>query len=92
MSKAFLAVFEAHPNSIIQAIAYKVTGPALPQAMRVVRYRPGDAQLDVGEDPTTHQSLETDVEIEVPLFQPPALVHRLEEHSNGQSPADKQPW
>jgi hypothetical protein len=37
-SKRFHTVFKTHPNSVLRAVAYNVTGPALPQAMRVVRF------------------------------------------------------
>jgi hypothetical protein len=37
-SKQFHTVFKTHPNSIIRAVAYNITGPALPQAMRVIRH------------------------------------------------------
>jgi hypothetical protein len=36
-SKALYAVFQAHPNSIVRAVAYSVVGSALPQALRLVR-------------------------------------------------------
>ncbi|KAJ7898993.1 hypothetical protein B0H13DRAFT_2664456 [Mycena leptocephala] len=38
VSKAFHSVFQSHPKSITRAVAYNVIGPALPQALRVVRY------------------------------------------------------
>ncbi|KAF8164480.1 hypothetical protein K438DRAFT_1984628 [Mycena galopus ATCC 62051] len=38
VSKAFCNVFQTHPMSIMQAVAYNVVGPALPQALRVVRF------------------------------------------------------
>ncbi|KAJ7501048.1 hypothetical protein B0H11DRAFT_1993456 [Mycena galericulata] len=38
VSKAFYRVFRSHPKSITRAVAYNVVGPALPQALRVVRY------------------------------------------------------
>ncbi|KAL0571536.1 hypothetical protein V5O48_010427 [Marasmius crinis-equi] len=38
-SKAFHNVFRLHPKSILRAVAYNVLGPALPQALRYVRYR-----------------------------------------------------
>ncbi|KAJ7440805.1 hypothetical protein B0H11DRAFT_2098339 [Mycena galericulata] len=38
VSKAFYRVFRSHPKSITHAVAYNVVGPALPQALRVVRY------------------------------------------------------
>ncbi|RDB14571.1 hypothetical protein Hypma_016314 [Hypsizygus marmoreus] len=41
-SKSFYAVFEAHPNSVIRAVAYNAVGPALPQALRVLRSHPPD--------------------------------------------------
>lgn len=39
-SKHFHTVFRTHPTSVFRAVAYNVTGPVLPQAMRVVRYSP----------------------------------------------------
>lgn len=36
-SKAFNAIFEAHPQSIIRNVAYREVGAALPQALRLVR-------------------------------------------------------
>ncbi|KAJ7752383.1 hypothetical protein B0H16DRAFT_1317503 [Mycena metata] len=38
VSKAFYCVFQTHPKSITRAVAYNIVGPALPQALRVVRY------------------------------------------------------
>ncbi|KAF7341678.1 hypothetical protein MSAN_02066100 [Mycena sanguinolenta] len=38
VSKAFHRVFQTHPKSIIRAVSYNVVGPALPQALRVIRY------------------------------------------------------
>lgn len=37
-SKSFHAVYNAYPHSIIRNVAYNVAGPALPQAVRLVRY------------------------------------------------------
>ena len=37
-SRSFYTVFKAHPNSVLRAVVYNVTGPALPQALRVIRY------------------------------------------------------
>lgn len=39
-SKHIYNVFKIHPNSIIRAVAYNITGPALPQAIRLLRYTP----------------------------------------------------
>jgi hypothetical protein len=36
-SKTFYTVFEAHPQSIVRDIAFNQFGPALPQALRLVR-------------------------------------------------------
>ncbi|KAJ7822313.1 hypothetical protein B0H14DRAFT_2828711 [Mycena olivaceomarginata] len=36
--KAFYGVFQAHPKSITRAMAYNIVGPALPQALRMLRY------------------------------------------------------
>ncbi|CAK5276631.1 unnamed protein product [Mycena citricolor] len=38
VSKAFFAVYESHPRSITRCVAYNVVGPALPQALRVLRF------------------------------------------------------
>ncbi|KAK6996804.1 hypothetical protein R3P38DRAFT_3627815 [Favolaschia claudopus] len=37
-SKSFYRVFQTHPKSITRAVAYNAVGPALPQALRVLRY------------------------------------------------------
>ncbi|KAJ7137488.1 hypothetical protein C8R43DRAFT_1019503 [Mycena crocata] len=37
-SKDFRRIFETHPKSITCAVAYNIVGPALPQALRFVRY------------------------------------------------------
>ncbi|KAJ7596041.1 hypothetical protein C8J56DRAFT_1043138 [Mycena floridula] len=39
VSKSFYNVFDAHPNSIVRAVAYNIAGPALRQAMRTARYQ-----------------------------------------------------
>ncbi|KAG7094690.1 hypothetical protein E1B28_005509 [Marasmius oreades] len=49
-AKAFHSVFKLHPKSIIRAVAYNVVGPALPQALRAIRYRI-PAQDDADEQP-----------------------------------------
>ncbi|KAJ7914354.1 hypothetical protein B0H13DRAFT_2002868 [Mycena leptocephala] len=49
--KAFHRVFQAHPKSITRGVAYNVVGPALLQALRVVRY-PCDGYTSDG-DPST---------------------------------------
>ncbi|KAJ7882481.1 hypothetical protein B0H13DRAFT_2048093 [Mycena leptocephala] len=46
--KAFHRVFQAHPKSITRGVAYNVVGPALPQALRVVRY-PCDGYTSDGD-------------------------------------------
>ncbi|KAF7341798.1 hypothetical protein MSAN_02034700 [Mycena sanguinolenta] len=38
VSKAFYRVFQTHPKVITRAVAYTIVGPALPQALRVIRY------------------------------------------------------
>ncbi|KAJ6629809.1 hypothetical protein B0H10DRAFT_1985439 [Mycena sp. CBHHK59/15] len=38
VSKHFYHVYQTHPKSITRAVAYNVVGPALPQALRVIRY------------------------------------------------------
>ncbi|KAJ7820059.1 hypothetical protein B0H14DRAFT_2834431 [Mycena olivaceomarginata] len=39
VSKAFYSVYQTHPKSITRAVAYNIVGPALPQALRVIRYQ-----------------------------------------------------
>ncbi|KAG0703764.1 hypothetical protein DFH29DRAFT_416855 [Suillus ampliporus] len=36
-SKSIYNVFEQHPHSIVRSVAYNLVGPALPQALRLVR-------------------------------------------------------
>ncbi|KAJ7841758.1 hypothetical protein B0H13DRAFT_2365548 [Mycena leptocephala] len=38
VSKACYNVFQTRPNSITRAVAYNMVGPALPQALRAIRY------------------------------------------------------
>ncbi|KAJ7919860.1 hypothetical protein B0H13DRAFT_1708728, partial [Mycena leptocephala] len=38
VSKAFYNVFQTHSKSITRAVAYNIVGPALPQALRAIRY------------------------------------------------------
>jgi hypothetical protein len=61
-SKHFHTVFKTHPNSVLRAVAYNVTGPVLPQAMRVVRYSPKrtDSQQDSLSTPPPTPWGETD--------------------------------
>ncbi|KAG1750068.1 hypothetical protein EDB19DRAFT_1677713 [Suillus lakei] len=42
-SKAIHNVFQQHPRSVVRSVAYNLVGPALPQALRVVRCQ--NAQL-----------------------------------------------
>ncbi|KAJ6535730.1 hypothetical protein B0H19DRAFT_1184067 [Mycena capillaripes] len=37
-SKAFYGVYQTHPKSITRAVTYNIVGPALSQALRVIRY------------------------------------------------------
>jgi len=41
-SKAMHAVFAAHPNSIVEAVAFNVVGDAMPSALNLIRYQPPD--------------------------------------------------
>ncbi|THV02985.1 hypothetical protein K435DRAFT_775164 [Dendrothele bispora CBS 962.96] len=41
-SKSFYEVFQTRPKSTIRAVSFNVVGPALPQALRMVRYNPPD--------------------------------------------------
>ncbi|KAJ3765061.1 hypothetical protein FB446DRAFT_709771 [Lentinula raphanica] len=36
--KQFYRVFQSHPNSVVRAVAYNITGPALPQALECIRH------------------------------------------------------
>ncbi|KAF8207326.1 hypothetical protein K438DRAFT_2077410 [Mycena galopus ATCC 62051] len=54
VSKTFYRVYQTHPKSITYAVAANVVGPALPQALRVIRYPyPPDRQTrdEQGEEP-----------------------------------------
>ncbi|KAK6966613.1 hypothetical protein R3P38DRAFT_906096 [Favolaschia claudopus] len=59
VSKAFYTVYQTHPRSITRAVAYNIVGPALPQALRAIRYPYGDDEVEPGdreyhkEDPDT---------------------------------------
>jgi len=47
-SKTFYDVFSRHSNSIKLAVAYNLVGPALPQALSVVRLREaGDSRASI---------------------------------------------
>ncbi|THU76447.1 hypothetical protein K435DRAFT_879208, partial [Dendrothele bispora CBS 962.96] len=46
-SKSFYEVFQARPKSTIRAVSFNVVGPALPQALRVLRYKPGPVYQDM---------------------------------------------
>ncbi|KAJ4482373.1 hypothetical protein J3R30DRAFT_3458685 [Lentinula aciculospora] len=37
--KSFYQVYQTHPKSIVRAVAYNITGPALPQALECIRHR-----------------------------------------------------
>uniref|UniRef100_A0A0W0FMG1 Uncharacterized protein n=1 Tax=Moniliophthora roreri TaxID=221103 RepID=A0A0W0FMG1_MONRR len=49
-SQSFHNIFRTHPKSILRTVAYNVTGPALPQALRCIRYQLPDTE---DEDPAT---------------------------------------
>ncbi|KAJ7938849.1 hypothetical protein B0H13DRAFT_2301499 [Mycena leptocephala] len=58
VSKAFYCVFQTYPKaggfSITRAVAYNIVGPALPQALRVLRYPyPWDDEDGSSMDPIT---------------------------------------
>ena len=60
-SKHFYAIFKVHSNSIIRSVAYNITGPALYQAMRVIRYTPKQPDLQhSGTSTQTSTWVETD--------------------------------
>lgn len=54
-SKAFHAVFKMHPNSILRAVCYNMAGPALPQAMRALRYSPPQPDSTTANSQQTSQ-------------------------------------
>lgn len=37
-AKSIYTVFQTHPKSILRAVAFNITGPALPQALRCIRH------------------------------------------------------
>ncbi|THV03004.1 hypothetical protein K435DRAFT_836065 [Dendrothele bispora CBS 962.96] len=60
-SKSFYNVYQAHPHSLLLAVACNVIGPALPQALRVVRYRspesaPNDTNGGVADEASGSQT------------------------------------
>ncbi|KAF8073538.1 hypothetical protein FPV67DRAFT_751678 [Lyophyllum atratum] len=61
-SRSFYNLFKNHPNSILRAVAYNLTGPALPQAIRVLRYSDlnNDAETDSSEPPPPRAWQESD--------------------------------
>ncbi|KAJ6629810.1 hypothetical protein B0H10DRAFT_2428161 [Mycena sp. CBHHK59/15] len=50
VSKRFYRVYQTHPKSITRAVAYNVVGPALPQALRFIRYPYPEHSDDGDED------------------------------------------
>ncbi|KAG5636179.1 hypothetical protein H0H81_008914 [Sphagnurus paluster] len=54
--KHFYDIFKNHPNSIVRAVSYNVTGPALPQAIRVLRYTPPDPDASAKDNENTTTS------------------------------------
>ncbi|KAJ7641275.1 hypothetical protein FB45DRAFT_899834 [Roridomyces roridus] len=50
VSKEFLNVYRNHPKSITRAVAYNIVGPALPAAIRLIRY-PLDDHVSTDTDP-----------------------------------------
>ncbi|KAF5343246.1 hypothetical protein D9758_013412 [Tetrapyrgos nigripes] len=78
-SKVFYNVFSQRSKSIVRAVAHNVVGPALPQALRVIRYQlPGtDDQYKVYDD---LPGPESDEALEVPIT--PAEAHGLAENAS----------
>ncbi|KAJ8081063.1 hypothetical protein PM082_017904 [Marasmius tenuissimus] len=61
-TKSFYNVYNAHPNSIRRAVAKNVVGPALPEALRVVRHHDPDDE-DAPEGDTDESAPITNGEI-----------------------------
>ncbi|KAJ7161544.1 hypothetical protein C8R46DRAFT_350922 [Mycena filopes] len=61
VSKAFYNVFQTHPKSITRAVAYNIVGPALPQALRLVRYDMPDDDEDADLSDGIHLSKAADL-------------------------------
>ncbi|KAK7045456.1 hypothetical protein VNI00_007709 [Paramarasmius palmivorus] len=69
-SKSFHNVFKTHPNSILRAVAYNITGPALPQALRCIRYHvsdPDDSETEDEEEMGTVTNTEHETEERAPI-------------------------
>ncbi|KAJ8081550.1 hypothetical protein PM082_007395 [Marasmius tenuissimus] len=62
IAKVFHDVFRLYPTSTLGAVAYNVVGPALPQALRVIRYE--DPDLDEPETDWTGADEYTPIEPE----------------------------
>ncbi|KAF9257939.1 hypothetical protein L218DRAFT_1080639 [Marasmius fiardii PR-910] len=58
-AKAFHNVYKLHPKSIIRAVAYNVVGPALPQALRAIRYSAPGQNADAEDQPEEALDMET---------------------------------
>ncbi|KAK1235943.1 hypothetical protein PQX77_000810 [Marasmius sp. AFHP31] len=61
-TKTFYDVYEAHPNSIRRAVAENVVGPALPEALRVVRHR-DPCDIETEDEDEADESFITNKEI-----------------------------
>ncbi|KAJ6592151.1 hypothetical protein DFH09DRAFT_1306056 [Mycena vulgaris] len=76
VTQAFHRVYQTHPkasrSSITRAVAYKMVGPALPQALRVVRYL---YNHDAPEENDPAEELEDDV-VEKINRQRTAVLHQ----------------
>lgn len=57
VSKAFHAVYSAHPSFIIRSVAYSVAGPALPQLLQFVRYDRESSQTSAKTAPISPQEM-----------------------------------
>ena len=75
-AKAFHNVFQFHPKSILRAVAYNVVGPALPQALRLVRYQHQDPDASGTDDPTDPEGAENGDYAPIKPEETPQLIEK----------------
>ncbi|KAF7789218.1 hypothetical protein EIP86_000159 [Pleurotus ostreatoroseus] len=74
--KSIYGVFQAHPKSIVQAIAFNIVGPALPEAVRLIAYEQDSSPAeDDSEDGSVPPFSRSDTVI---LSDNASVVSRLE--------------
>jgi hypothetical protein len=76
--KSVHSVFKEHPKSITRAVAYNVVGPALPQALFLLKYDSAQTIRDI--DPVTNTEIDIKPGQTAQLERNATVVHRLEDY------------